>query len=118
MKKLKKRLERNITNILSNAVLFCDGKGCFRVSAQYRFPLTKQHFFLDITKNNNSIVFSYHVILCYGKCIMMDTTLDYNIYEKDIPIYQAYTAKDTRIIEEINNVPGLKRLIEKIKEDS
>ena len=48
----------------------------------------------------------------------MDTILDYNIFRKDVPIYRAYTLKETRIIGELDNVVGLKGILEQIYEET
>ena len=48
----------------------------------------------------------------------MDTILDYDIFKKDVPIYRAYTLKETRIIGELNNVVGLKGILEQIYEET
>ena len=115
MKKLKGRLTRKITDILSALVLWCDGRGCFKVSTQYRSSLS-DNFFLDITKGM-STVFSYHVILREKGWAVLDTTLDYDIFRKDVPIQRAYTAKGTRVTGEIDNIVGLKNLLGKLNEE-
>ena len=115
MKKLKGRLTRKITNILSALVLWCDGRGCFKVSTQYRFSLS-DNIFLDITKGMGT-VFSYHVILKEGGWTVLDTTLDYDIFRKDVPIHKAYTAKGTRVNGGIDNITGLKNLLGKLNEE-
>jgi hypothetical protein len=115
MKKLKEKLTRRITDILSALVLWCDGKGCFKVSSQYRFSLS-DNFFLDITKEMGT-VFSYHVILKEGGWAVLDTTLDYDMFLKDVPIQRAYTTKGTRVIEGINNIAGLKNLLGQLNEE-
>ena len=48
----------------------------------------------------------------------MDTILDYDIFKKDVPIYRAYTLKETRIIGELDNVVGLKGILEQIYEET
>ena len=115
MKKLKYRLEKRIANIISAAILYCEGKGCFKISSAYRFPVS-EHFILDITKQVG-ISFSYHVILKKEGITIMDTLLDYNIFRKDVPIQRAYTLKCTRILGEIDNVPGLKGILDQMKKD-
>ena len=115
MKKLKGRLTRKITDILSALVLWCDGRGCFKVSTQYRFSLS-DNFFLDITKGMGT-VFSYHVILKEGGWAVLDTTLDYDIFRKDVPIQRAYTAKGTRVRRAEDNITGLKNLLGKLNEE-
>ena len=116
MKKLKKRLERRIANIISCAILYCDGKGNFRISSQYRFPLSA-HFILDITKQMG-FSFSYYVILKREGMTIMDTTIDYDIFRKDVPIYRAYTLKGTRIAGELDNIVGLKGVLEPMKNET
>jgi len=115
MKKLKGKLTRRITDILSALVLWCDGRGCFKVSTQYRFQIS-DNFFLDITKGMGT-VFSYYVILKEEGWAVLDTTLDYDIFRKDVPIQRAYTAKGTRVNGEIDNIPGLKNLLGKLNEE-
>lgn len=115
MKKLKGRLTRRITDILSALVLWCDGRGCFKISTQYRFPVS-DNFFLDITKGMNT-VFSYHVILEERGWTILDTTLDYDIFRKDVPIQRAYTAKGTRVKGGVDNITGLKNLLGKLNEE-
>ena len=107
MKKLKYRLERKVTDIISAYVLWCDGSGSFKVSSQYRFPISDK-LIIDVTKN---IGLSYHVLLKkYGDTII-DTTLDYDIYRKDVPFQKAYTLKGIRIAGDIDNIPRLKELL-------
>ena len=48
----------------------------------------------------------------------MDTILDYDIFRKDVPIYRAYTLKETRIIGELDNVAGLKGILEQMHEET
>ncbi len=115
MKKLKGKLTRRITDILSALVLWCDGRGCFKVSTQYQFSFS-DNFFLDITKGSG-IVFSYHVILKERGWAVLDTTLDYDIFRKDVPIQKAYTAKGIRVSEGIDNITGLKNLLGKLNEE-
>jgi hypothetical protein len=116
LKKLKGRLIRKIANVISCAILYCDGKGYFKISNVYRFPLST-HFFLDITKNMG-FSFSYHVILKREGLTIMDTILDYDIFRKDVPIYRAYTLKETRIIGELDNVAGLKGILKQMYEET
>ena len=116
MKKLKKRLERGIANIISCAILYCDGKGNFKISSQYRFPLSA-HFILDITKQMGFSL-SYYVILKREGMTIMDTTIDYDIFRKDVPIYRAYTLKGTRIAGELDNIVGLKGVLEQMKNET
>lgn len=114
MKKLKYRLERKITDIISAYVLWCDGSGSFKVSSQYRFPISDK-FIIDVTKNMG---LSYHVLLKkYGDTII-DTTLDYDIYQKDVPFQKAYTTKGTRIAGEIDNIVGLKGVLEQMRNET
>ena len=114
MKKLKGRLTRKITDILSALVLWCDGRGCFKVSTQYRFPIPN-NFFLDITKEMGTL--SYHVVLKEGGWAILDTTLDYDIFRKDVPFQRAYTAKGIRVQRGIDNITGLKNLLGKLNEE-
>lgn len=107
MKKLRGRLIRKITDIISAYILWCDGSGSFKVSSQYRFPISDK-FIIDVTKN---IGLSYHVLLKeYGDTII-DTTLDYDIYQKDVPFQKAYTTKGIRIKGGVDNIPRLKELL-------
>jgi hypothetical protein len=115
MKKLKGRLTRKITDILSALVLWCDGKGCFKVSSQYRFQVS-DIFFLGITKDMGT-VFSYHFILENRWVVILETTLRYNIFRKDVPIQRAYTTKGTRIDGGIDNITGLKKLLGELNEE-
>ena len=62
-------------------------------------------------------VFSYHVILNEGGWAVLDTTLDYDIFRKDVPIQRAYTAKETRVNGGIDNIAGLKNLLGKLNEE-
>ena len=71
---------------------------------------------MDITKGM-SAVFSYHVILKEGGWAVLDTTLDYDIFRKDVPIQKAYTAKGTRVSGEIDNITGLKNLLGQLNEE-
>ena len=109
-------MERRIANIISCAILYCDGKGNFRISNSYRFPLSA-HFILDITKQMG-FSFSYHVILKKEGMTIMVTTIDYNIFRKDVPIYRAYTLKGTRITKELDNIVGLKGVLEQMKNET
>ena len=48
----------------------------------------------------------------------MDTTIDYDIFRKDVPIYRAYTLKGTRIAGELDNIVGLKGVLEQMKNET
>jgi hypothetical protein len=71
---------------------------------------------LDITKAMGT-VFSYNVILKEGGWTVLVTTLDYDIFRKDVPIQKAYTAKGTRVTGEIDNITGLKNLLGQLNEE-
>ena len=116
MKKLKYRLEKRIANIISAAILYCEGKGYFKISSAYRFPVS-EHFILDITKQIG-ISFSYHVILKKEGITIMDTLFDYDIFRKDVPIQRAYTLKCTRIMGEIDNIVGLKGILDQMRNET
>ena len=46
MKKLRRRLERRLTRIMSRAALYCEGKNYFRVSTSYEFLIDPFKFYV------------------------------------------------------------------------
>ena len=61
--------------------------------------------------------FSYHVILKREGMTIMDTTIDYDIFRKDVPIYRAFTLKGTIVNGGIDNITGLKNLLGELNEE-
>ena len=115
MKKLKCKLERRICDILSAVALWCEGKGCFRASTLYRFPLSDLYY-VEVTKLG-TVEFEYRVKLRekdYGD--LMETTLRYDIFRRDVPMQKAYSIVRIDVLHSIDNIPALKTLKTKLYE--
>lgn len=110
--KFKRRLERKICDVLSAVTLFCDGRGFFRISNLYRFPYS-EIFFIEIEKSSE---FNYYVVLRESGKKILETTLTYNLFQKNIPFQKAYTTIGFRITEEeYIRINGLMSLLKKLK---
>lgn len=113
MKKLKLTLKRKICNILSAYALFCDGKGYFKLSSSFGFPINED-MRIDISKESG---FSYQFEIRQGwrKRKIISASITYNIFSKDIPIQRSYTITKFNIVDELNNIKELKMILEKMK---
>jgi hypothetical protein len=113
MKKLKCRLERRICDILSAIILWCDGRGCFKISSLYRFSISER-FFLEIGKEVGPF-FSYLIVLKREGIPELQGTIVYDIMRKDVPIQRAYTIRG--LIMKEQGIVGRKLILDQLKED-
>lgn len=110
MKKIKLTLKRKICDILSAYALFCDGKGFFKLSSSFGFPINED-VRIDISKESG---FSYQFKIRIKWKIILSVYITYNIFRADVPIQKSYTIIIFDIEKEYNSVQGLKKLLEMI----
>ena len=116
MKKLKDRLKRKICDVLSVAALWCEGRGCFKVSANYQTPLCDSYF-VEVTNLTSGVVFQYRVLLKkMGEGCLINVILRYDIFRKDVPFQKAYTIEDINVLSIIDNIPSLKKVLNELHE--
>ena len=114
MKKLKKRLERRIANLMSNAILWCDGRDYFKGSNNYRLPFANTKFFIEIIKHDIP-TFTYHATITKNGVKIMEAEFVYDIFRRDVPLQRAYELKGLYMMKELDNIPNLKLLLGMLK---